>query len=255
MTALDDTHHRLDDTQITTDAGGADNEPLVLETADPRRVRRILGVVAASLLALVVLTSGGGDGSVPLGVRRTEVLGTTFERPLPREDGAEEAPTSTAPVIITVPSPVAVDRPVPIVISSTSTPTTSVARPVLRTANGPSSPEITRFFVATERPAVQRPVEFRWWSGDADGHIRYVQVDFGDGREMRNLKPDRCLENPSDPVAEQPPFAHTYEEPGNYVVTLTVGSSGSCGNGPTQTVISTIEVQVGLLDVGTNVGA
>lgn len=231
---------------------GDHSEPIVLETADPRRVRRILGGVAAFLLVLVVLAARGDSGSVPLGVNPTRVLGATFERPLPREDSPTTDAAAPEPIIITVPTPVAVDRLVPVIIDSTTS--TSRSTYVSRSANGPASPEITRFIVETERPVAGRSTHFRYWAGDADGHIRYLRVDFGDGHEDRQLLADRCVDNPTDPVEERPPFSHTFADPGTYTVTLYVASSGSCGNGPTQTVSASVEVEVTIVDLGTTVG-
>lgn len=255
MTAPTVTSHRIDDTPQTPSAGTRPDDTIVLETADPRQVRKILGVVAAFLVVLVLFSASNDSTSVALGVNPTGV-DSSLDRPLPRTDTT--TPDAVQPVLIPVPTLVPVDRLVPIVIpgGSAASPTPPAARESLaaRTSNGQASPEITNFFSETKQPTARKSTRFRFWAGDSDGHIRYLRVDFGDGHEDRQLLADRCVENPTDPVAERTPFSHVFDEPGTYLVTLTVASSGSCGNGPTQTVQSQLQVQVGLVDVQPSIG-
>ena len=238
----------------------------ITATADGRRVARVLAAVAFALMVLVVtVTSSSGD-TVELGMNpRSSGSPSFFEDDLGKDRASDEdrdRDDSDGPTIITVPVP----TPTPIApaagggdniiigipLNPSTAPTDSgggTTAPRPRTANGPAAPVIERFYVETENPTTRRPVRFRWWAGDADGLARYWHVDFGDGNQNQALGPDACLADPSDPVSERPPFEHEYNEPGTYRVVLTVKSSGSCGNGPTQAVTAELQVSVGVLGV------
>lgn len=230
-------------------------------TLDPRKRRQ--GIVALGALAFVMLglisTVERPKSSISYG---RSGLNTSTQGALPRQTPTAEegAGGGAAPVVITVPVQVPVAVPVAGPVQRIAVPVASspsvrgiVIEP--RPANGPGAPEITRFYADTEAPSAGEPTRFRWWAGDADGQLRGYTVDFGDGREARNLGPDRCMTQPSDPVQERPPFDHVYEQPGRYTVVITIYSAGSCGNGPTQSASATLELDVGVFGVSAPVAA
>ena len=216
-------------------------------TLDPRQ-RKQATVVLAAIAVLMI-------GLIASVTRPQESLAydpSTYRpfngTPLPRQDG-----TDGEPVVVTVPVPTPVlvsGPPQQILIPVNTQPTMRGIVIEPRPANGPASPEISRIVVDTDHPSARERTRFRWWAGDADGLLRGFVVDFGDGREERDLGPDRCMAQPSDPVQERPPFEHEYENPGTYEVTITVYSAGSCGNGPTQTASRSVTVEVGVFGVG-----
>ena len=242
------------------------SDPLhrITATADTRRVTRVLAGVAFALMVLVVtVTSSSGD-TVELGMNPRSVGSPSFPDDLGRDDDDDNDSGDEAPTVITVPVPTPMPiapnagggdiiigiplNPAPAPTQQPSSPSTPTS-PRPRTANGASPPQIERFYVETENPTARRPVRFRWWAGDPDGYARYWHVDFGDGTQNQSLGPDPCEADPTDPVSERPPFEHTYNDPGTYRVVLTVKSSGSCGNGPTQAVTAELSVNVGVLGV------
>jgi len=222
-------------------------------TLDARQRRQAAAVLVAMGAILFGLISSVDHPGSSLSYDRSGY--GSPDAALPRQDGDP----ATQPVVVTVPVPVAVRTPVAV-----SGPVQRILIPVSnqpavrgviiepRPANGPASPEITRFYVETERPSVGERTRFRWWAGDADGQLRGYVVDFGDGHEARNLGPDRCMAQPSDPVQERPPFDYTYDTPGRYTVTITIYTAGSCGNGPTQTATAELTFDVGVFGVGTS---
>jgi hypothetical protein len=227
------------------------------ETADTKKVLKALGAVAAALVVIAIAVTGDSGGGVPLGVApagsTANVFGTTYERSDGEQGGAPNALDANGSIItIPVPQIVAVDRPFPVVMPypMASGSRTAEPAPVLRSANGPAAPEISQIAQQSEYPSAGEIVRFRWWGGDADGHLRLVKVDYGDGKEDRLLLAARCVADPTDPVQERAPFQHKWDSPGTYQLTLSVSSGGSCGNGPTQVVSQTIEVRVGLVGVG-----
>lgn len=229
-------------------------------TLDPRRRRQAIVALAALAFVMLGLISMAERPKSSISYGRSS-LRAAPEGALPRETPtAEENADNSTPVVITVPVqvPVAVPAAGPvqrIAIPVESRPSVRGVVIEPRPANGPGAPEITRFYVDTEAPSAGEPTRFRWWAGDSDGQLRGYTVDFGDGREARNLGPDRCMTQPSDPVQERPPFDHVYEQPGRYTVVITVYSAGSCGNGPTQSASATLELDVGVFGVGAPVSA
>lgn len=228
-------------------------------TLDPRKRRQAF--VALGALALIMLglisTAERPKSSLSYGVSSRS---GPAEGALPRQSSADEDAGATPPVVVTVPVQVPVQVPIagpvqriPVMVESRPSVRGIVIEP--RPANGAAAPEITRFYVDSDAPSAGEPTRFRWWAGDSDGQLRGYTVDFGDGREARNLGPDRCMTQPSDPVQERPPFDHVYEQPGRYTVVITVYSAGSCGNGPTQSASATLELDVGVFGVSAPVSA
>ena len=134
-------------------------------------------------------------------------------------------------------------------------PTTSVTVPVLRTGQGPSLPKVT---LAQGGPVPGHENDYLYvsligWADDADGFVRTLLLDWGDGSPVQTLPGDSLGCRPSATgwpkrssamISRTPPVWHQYfEKLTFFTVTVTAISTG-CDGSQEQRAIGSLSLYI-----------
>lgn len=112
--------------------------------------------------------------------------------------------------------------------------------------NGPQAPTVRITQVSPAQPRVGHTTRVSFQGGDADGIIRAIAVDWGDGRTDWTYLPDRCTSTASELEHSFTPADHTYDQMGRYQITVTLFSAGSCERGAIQFGTDHVDIEVGV---------